>query len=139
MGIPAPSPAHRLESRQTRTAGAQESDWFFLCPDTARTPGIDRRQGKKLVVVLFIKPRALEGFDRQAGAAGQGQGIDGQLGDSVLLLPGLGLVIEDMKEARAQLQEVDVAGDGVIPEREGKAPGLEIGEVVWCEVDRTST
>ena len=53
----------------------------------------------------------------------------------MLLLGGFGLVVEDVQEACAQLQEIDVAGDGVVPERERKAAGLEIGKVIGGQID----
>ena len=50
-------------------------------------------------------------------------------------LAGVRFVVEDMEKAGAELQEVDVAGDRVVAEREGKAVGAEVGKVIRGEVD----
>lgn len=83
-------------------------------------PRINRRQGKKLEVVALVEPRTFEGFDGEAGAPGQCQGINGQLHHGMLLFSRLWFVIQEREEAGAELQEVDVAGDGVVPEGAGE-------------------
>ena len=89
-----------------------------MCARGGLWPRIDAGQGIELEVVALVEPRTLEGFDRQTGAPGQGEGVDGELGHGVLLFSGVGFVIQDMEEAGAELQEVDVAGDGVGCRRE---------------------
>jgi hypothetical protein len=76
-------------------------------------PRINRRQGKKLEVVALVEPRTFEGFVGEADAPGQ-------LHHGILLFSRLWFVIQDREEAGAELQEVDVAGDGVVPEGAGE-------------------
>jgi hypothetical protein len=113
--------------------------WSPSCNDEARsaidTRGIDRGQGKKLEVVALIEPRALEGFDRQPRAPGQGHGIDGQLGDGALLFGRVSLVIEDVQIPCAQLQEVDVTRNGMRAKGKRKSTVLKVGKVLGREVD----
>jgi len=54
----------------------------------------------------------------------------------VLLFPGLRLVVEDVGEAGAELQEVDMAGGGMSAKREGKAAGTEVGKFVGGQIAR---
>jgi hypothetical protein len=41
-----------------------------------------------------------------------------------------------MAKAWAELQEVDVAGDGAFTESEGESVGSEVAKVLWCEINR---
>jgi hypothetical protein len=52
----------------------------------------------------------------------------------MLLFSRLWFVIQDREEAGAELQEVDVAGDGVLAERKRKPVGSKVGKVVRGEV-----
>jgi hypothetical protein len=65
-------------------------------------PGVNCGKGEEFTVVAVTKPGACEGFDRPTGSAGDGKGIDAQLGGRVLLLGSLGLVVKDVKKAAAR-------------------------------------
>ena len=95
------------------------------------------RAGVELKVVAVVEPGAGEVEETQAGASGEGQGIDHELGDRPLMV-GARLVVQDVDAAVADLQDVDMAGDrasGV--ERNVKAEiMLHVRDVFRCEVDR---
>ena len=82
---------------------------------------VDGFQGEKLEVILFIKPRAFEDFERQFRPACERERVERQLHVRVLFLSGLGLVIEDVEVAISDLEEVNVAGDRIRFEREVEA------------------
>jgi hypothetical protein len=91
--------------------------------------------GEKLEIVTLVKVRALKGLHRDPGAPRERHGVDGELRHGVRLLGRVGLVVQDVKISGAELHNVDVAGDGLLTEGEGKAAGLEIGEVLRGQVD----
>ena len=65
---------------------------------------------EELAVLALVEPRALEIEERNAGQVREGERIEGELGER---LPGgrVGLVVENVDRAVADLQEVDMAGD----------------------------
>ena len=65
-------------------------------------------QGIKFVVVTFVKPSADEVIEPQARSAGEGQGIDHELGDR-LFSHRVRFVVEDMDPTIADLEKIDVA------------------------------
>lgn len=67
--------------------------------------------GKKPLVAGFIEPRAFDVKEPEArDEARQGECVDAELGDGFVGAR-IGLVVEDMDRAVADLQEVDVPGD----------------------------
>ena len=67
-------------------------------------------QGVELKVVAVVEPGAGEVKEAQAGASGERQGIDHELGNRPLAV-GARFVVEDVDAAVADLQDVDVAGN----------------------------
>lgn len=100
-------------------------------------PFMDHMQGEELIVVVFIEPGAGEVIQAQAGAPGERQRVNHKLGDGSLP-HGLGLVVKDVDRAVADLQEVDVAGQGCVGrERHGEAEcGAHMCDVFGREKDR---
>ena len=102
-----------------------------------RSPLVHHVQGIELEVVAVVEPGAGEVKEAQAGASGERQGIDHELGDRPLMV-GARFIVQDVDTAVADLQDVDVAGDrrsGV--ERNVKAEFmLHVRDVFRCEVDR---
>ena len=67
--------------------------------------------GEEFVVAVFVEPGALDVEELETGnEAREGEGIDGELRDW-LVGAGVGLVVEDMDRAIADLQKVDMSGD----------------------------
>lgn len=97
---------------------------------------IDSGKWEEFKIVLFVKPGTFEGFDRDTGPLGEGQGVYGELGDDMLFFACLGLVVKDMEKATAELHEVNVSGEGLLPKRKREALRLQDGEVCGCEVER---
>ena len=72
----------------------------------------EERARKKLVVFVFVKPRAFDVEEFEARHAdGERQRIDRELRDG-LVRARIGFVIKDMHRVVSDLQKVDVAGDG---------------------------
>ena len=98
------------------------------------TQRIDALEWEEFEVVVLVELAALEVLERQTCSAAQCQGVDGELYVRVSLLPRLRLVVEDVEKAVADLQEVDVAGDAVAREVQGKACLAEVIKIIGCEV-----
>ena len=77
----------------------------FLREAAQQTPG------REFVVAGFVEPRALDVRENEAGhEAREGERVNGELRDGFVGAR-IGLVIEDVDRAVADLQEVDVSGD----------------------------
>src|SRR3546814_11166405 len=82
-------------------------------------------QGIKLIIIVLVEPGADNIEQLDPGAPRDGEGIDHELGDGLLLV-GAGLVVEDMDLAVADLKHVDMAGGcGRAIDRTGRARGRE--------------
>ena len=94
-------------------------------------------QGIELEVVAVVEPGADKVEEAQAGATGERQGIDHELGDWPLV-DGTRFVVEDVDTAVADLQNIDVAGDrGSGVNRNVKAEFmLHVRDICSREVDR---
>lgn len=97
---------------------------------------VDALQRKELEIVSLIEPRTLEVLKWQICSTGERERIDGELDVSVLFFPSIGLVIEDLQIAIADLQEVDMAGDEIAFKVELESAIAVVGDVFLCEVDR---
>ena len=62
-------------------------------------------QREELKVVIFVEPAALEGFQRQAGPAGDGECVDRELHMRVCFFAGLRFVVKDVNVSVADLQK----------------------------------
>ena len=91
-------------------------------------------QRKKFEVILLIEPRAFEIPKREIGPSSERKRIDGKLNVSVLLLPGVRLVIEDLQVSVANLQKIDVARDEIAFEVERESPVAVVGDVLLREI-----
>src|SRR3546814_13888034 len=67
-------------------------------------------QGIKLIIIVLVEPGADNIEQLDPGAPRDGEGIDHELGDGLLLV-GAGLVVEDMDLDVADLKHVDIAGE----------------------------
>ena len=97
---------------------------------------VDAFEREEFEIVLFIEPCALEVLKREIHPPGEGKGVNRKLDMSVLLFPGIGLVIEDLQITVADLQEIDVAGDEVAFEVELEPAIAVISDVLLREVHR---
>jgi hypothetical protein len=88
---------------------------------SASLPGVNCGKGEEFTVVTVTKPGACEGFDRPTGSAGDGKGLDAQLGDRVLRFGSLGLVVKDVEKPGSEPHEVYVPDDGLNPKRGGRS------------------
>ena len=84
--------------------------WQVLPVAARRSALVHHVQGIELEVVAVVEPGAGEVKEAQAGASGERQGIDHELGDRPLV-DGARFVVEDVDAAVADLQDIDVAGD----------------------------
>ena len=71
----------------------------------------EHRARKEFAILVLVEPGALDVEQTQAGKPGERQGIDGELRERAVGA-GVGLVVEDMHRAVADLQKVGMAGDG---------------------------
>ena len=74
---------------------------------------VDPREREELKVVRLVEPGTFEHLDRKPRPAGERQRIYRQLHVGVFLLSCVGLVVEDMDVAVADLQKINVARDHV--------------------------
>src|SRR5262249_25111904 len=99
-GVAMPNDFTERRLGSCESAGVRDSD----------RPAANGVQRKELKVIPFIEPRALEYFYREARARSQGQGINDQLFHRVDPI-GVRFVVEQMDEAIARLEDIDVARD----------------------------
>ena len=111
--------------------------WQALLVAMRRSLLVYHVQGIELEVVAVVEPGAGEVKEAQAGASGERQGIDHELGDGTLM-DGARFIVEDVDTAVADLQNINVAGDRPSGyERNVKAELLlHVCDVSWCQVDR---
>ena len=98
----------------------------------------EERAWKKLVVFVFVKPRAFDVEEFEARHAdGERQRIDRQLGDG-LVRARIGFVIKNVHGIVAHLQKIDVARDAARrPTRRERdaVSGLDFADLVFGEPD----
>lgn len=85
---------------------------------------------------MFVEPRALEILEWQLHSPTERKGIDGQLNVGVFLFPRVGLVVEDMQEAVADLQKINMTSNEVSIEVEIEASRVKVHDVFSSEIDR---
>ena len=71
----------------------------------------EHRSREEFAILVFVEPGALDIKETQPGEPGEREGVDGELREGAVR-PGIGLVVEDMHGPVANLQEVDMAGNG---------------------------
>ena len=71
------------------------------------------RARKEFTILILVKPGALDVEQAQPGEPGKREGIDRELRERAVGA-GVGLVVEDMHRAVADLQKIDMAGDDLI-------------------------
>ena len=73
----------------------------------------EHRAREEFAVLLLVEPRAFDVEQTKPGEPGECQGIDGELRERAVGA-GVWFVVEDMHRAIADLQKVDMAGDGLV-------------------------
>src|SRR5216684_3263962 len=92
---------------------------------------VDAFERKEFEIIFFVEPRALEVFEREIRPASKREGIDRELDVRMLLLPGIGLVIENLQITVANLQEIDMACDEITFEVELEPAVEVVGDVIF--------
>ena len=76
----------------------------------------EHRSREEFAILVFVEPGALDIKETQPGEPGERESIDGELRERSVCA-GVGLVVEDMHGPVANLQEVDMAGNGLVGRR----------------------
>ena len=101
----------------------------------------EHRARKEFAVLVLVEPGAFDVEEAKPGEPGEREGIDGELRERAVGA-GVGLVVEDMHRAVADLQKIDMAGDGLVGRRssgKSRMPWWRSSAVMSARVSQIGT